>query len=166
MRPLPCCWCSFQGSNRNKHWDLPSPTRLWHQQLSQRSSSLPNRMSLCIVLHKKHAFARASRDFRGWQTTGAEFRGFLFLFFIFMAVQAGKTPKAKKFISCKRLSVVGLVSTFSCEQPRHFVCLFASCFLFVLLLVFFTELKGASCLLSAAGFIYSSCLFLSLFLRN
>ena len=57
------------------------------------TNSCQNYQVLCcnIISHEKHVFARASRDSKGWQTTGAEWCSKMF-----MAVQAGKTRTTKK----------------------------------------------------------------------
>ena len=86
---------------------------------------------------------------------------YFILYFILMERQAGETPKAKKMYFLQ-----APVGSWSCE---HFLlstvetyCLFVCLLHVVVVVVFlffvFTELKGASCLLSASGFIY--CLFI------
>ena len=111
------------------------------------TNSCQNYQVLCcnIISHEKHVFARARRDSKGWQTTGAEYCAKMF-----MAVQAGKTRTAKKIY----FSQAPVGSSF-CER-----------FLLSTVQTVLTELKGTSCLPSASGFIYSLCLFLLLFLQN
>ena len=52
--------------------DLPTPTVTWLQQLAVLQSVLSKQR---IMFHEKHAFARASWESRGWQTTGAQYFG-------------------------------------------------------------------------------------------
>ena len=67
-----------------------------------------------------------------------------------LAVQAGKIPTTKNI---KNLQAP--VGSWFCEY-----------FLLSTVQTVLTELKGTRCFPSASGFIYSSCLFFSLFLRN
>ena len=95
------------------------------------------------MLHEKHALhglaELAGVDKQQAQTTWK----------MFMAVQAGKTPTTKKIYFSQEP-----VSSSFCE---HFLSPVQTGL---------TELKGTSSLPSVSGFIYLSCLLLSIFLRN
>ena len=130
---------NVQGSVSNKHRDLIAVT---HHDGTPRTGQ-----SRCV---SASCFTRSMLLHGLAESPGADKQQAQNTLETVMAVQGGKTLTAKKMHFSQ-----APVSIWFCE---HFL-------LFTALIVL-TELKGTSSLPSSSGFMYSSCLFLSLFLRN